>query len=88
MLDNKQEQKQHTVMLEQKKNITVSGVESVSAFSEIKIVLSLLSGDKMHVAGTGLKILGFSKTNGTFMAEGNISGISYGGKSFASKLFK
>ena len=88
MLENKQEQRQHTIVLEQRKNITVSGVESVSAFSEIKIVLSLLGGDKMHVAGTGLKILGFSKNNGTFTAEGNISGISYGGKSFASKLFK
>ena len=83
-----QENLKHSVIIEQRKNITVTAVESVSAFSEIKIVLSLLSGDKMHVAGTGLKILGFSKTNGTFMAEGNISGISYGGKSFASKLFK
>ena len=79
---------QHSVFIERRKNIKVEGVESVTAFSEIKIVLALLGGDKMHVAGTNLKIVGFSKANGTFLAEGNISGVSYGGKSFASKLFR
>lgn len=83
-----QENKNHLVTIEQRKLINVSGVESVSAFSEVKIVLTLVGGDKMHVAGSGLKIIGFSKTNGTFTAEGTISGVSYGGKSFASKLFK
>lgn len=83
-----QENSKHSVIIEQRKNITVSGVESVAAFSEIKIVLTLIGGEKMHVVGTGLKIVGFSKTNGTFNAEGTISGVSYGGKSFASKLFR
>lgn len=66
----------------------MSGVESVTAFSEVKIVLSLIGGEKMHVVGTGLKITGFSKTSGTFNAEGTVSGVSYGGKSFAAKLFR
>lgn len=79
---------QHSVLIEHRKNIKVDGVESVTAFSEVKIVLSLHGGEKMHVAGTNLKITGFSKSNGTFLAEGNISGISYGGKSFAAKLFR
>ena len=83
-----QENKNHLVSIEQRKSISVNGVESVSAFSEVKIVLTLCGGDKMHVAGSDLKIVGFSKTNGTFTAEGTISGVSYGGKSFASKLFR
>ena len=66
----------------------MQGVESVVAFSEVKIVLTISGGEKMHVIGSGLKIVGFSKTSGTFTAEGTISGISYGGKSFAAKLFK
>lgn len=66
----------------------MQGVESVVAFSEVKIVLTIIGGEKMHVIGSGLKIIGFSKTNGSFSAEGTISGISYGGKSFAAKLFK
>lgn len=78
----------HFVSIEQRKTITVSGVESVAAFSEVKIVLSLVGGEKMYVVGTGLKITGFSKTSGTFNAEGTVSGVSYGGKSFAAKLFR
>ena len=83
-----QENHQHSICIEQRKNITVTGVESVSAFSEVKIVLTLVGGGKMHVAGSDLKIVGFSKSGGTFTAEGSISGVSYGGKSFAAKLFK
>jgi hypothetical protein len=78
----------HSVSIEQRKNITVNGVESVTAFSEVKIVLTLIGGERMHVVGSNLKINGFSKTNGTFTAEGSISGVSYGGKSFAAKLFR
>lgn len=83
MQDNK-----HSVSIEQRKNITVSGVESVVAFSEVKILLALLGGEKMSVIGSDLKITGFSKSSGTFTAEGTVMGISYGGKSLASKIFK
>lgn len=82
------QENKHIVTIEQRKNITVSAVESVVAFSEVKIVLALLGGVKMHVVGTGLKIIGFSKTSGAFSAEGSVTGISYGGKSFMSKIFK
>ena len=78
----------HIVTIEQKKNIYVSGVESVLAFSETRILLALLDGGKLSVLGTEMKIVGFSKTEGKFSAEGNISGVSYGAKNLASKLFK
>jgi hypothetical protein len=83
MQDNK-----HSVTIEQRKNLTVSAVESVVAFSEVKIILSLFDGERMSVVGSGLKITGFSKTNGTFVAEGSITSVSYGGKSVVSKIFK
>lgn len=83
MQDNK-----HSVTIEQRKNLTVSAVESVVAFSEVKIILSLFDGERMNVVGSGLKITGFSKTNGTFVAEGSITSVSYGGKSVVSKIFK
>ena len=82
------QENKHSVMLEQRKNLSVSGVESVASFSEVKIALTLLGGERMNVVGSGLKITGFSKTSGTFTAEGEIVGISYGGKSFAAKIFK
>lgn len=78
----------HSVIIEQRKNITVSAVESVVAFSEVKILLSLIGGERMSVLGTGLKITAFSKTNGSFTAEGTITNVSYGGKNVVAKIFK
>ena len=78
----------HLVSIEQRKSITVTAVESVTSFSEVKISLSLVGGEKMFVVGTKLKITSFSKTNGNFTAEGVVSGVSYGGKSFTSRLFR
>ena len=78
----------HIVTIEQKKFLSISAVESVVAFSEVKIVLALAGNNRITVVGTGLKITGFSKTTGAFTAEGTIIGVNYGGKSFASRLFK
>ena len=78
----------HSTVIEQRKNISVNGVESVIAFSEVKITLLLQGGERMYIAGSSLRITGFSKTNGTFVAEGTVTGVSYGGKSFTAKLFR
>ena len=82
------QENKHFIELEQRKSLTVSSVESVVSFSEAKIVLALLGGERMSVVGSGLKITGFSKTSGSFTAEGEFIGLSYGGKSFASRIFK
>ena len=78
----------HQITITQKKDVSVTGVESVLAFSETKITLGLRGGGKLYVAGNGLKISGFSKDSGVFTAVGNIVGASYGGKSFAARLFR
>ena len=83
-----QETTKHSIMLEQRKNLNISGVESVVSFSEVKIVLSLCGGEKLHIVGTDLKITNFSKNNGAFTAEGTVVGITYGGRSFTSRIFK
>ncbi len=83
-----QENGKHSVELVQKKTLTVSGVESVVSFSEVKIMLALLGGERMSVIGSGLKITGFSKQSGAFSAEGEFIGISYGAKSLAARIFK
>lgn len=82
------EQLEHSISLAQRKNLTVTGVESVTSFSEVKIVLTLLGGERLQILGLGLKISGFSKSGGTFTAEGEITALTYNGKSFVSKLFK
>ena len=83
-----QETNKHSLLIEQRKNITISAVESVVAFSEVKIVLALQAGGRITVLGTGLKITSFSKTNGSFTAEGSVTGVSYGGKNLAARIFK
>ena len=70
------QENKHIVTIEQKKFLTVSAVESVVAFSEVKIVLALQGNVKMTVVGTGLKITGFSKSTGAFTAEGTVMGVS------------
>ena len=82
------QENKHTVIIEQRKTLSVSAVESVVAFSEVKIILALLGGGKLTVVGSGLKISGFSKASGSFTAEGTVKGITYGGKGFAAKIFK
>lgn len=76
------------VVLERRKSLSVSAVESVRSFSEVKIVLSLSGGEKLTIIGTGLKITGFSKATGEFTAEGTFTSLSYGGKGLAARLFK
>ena len=82
------QENKHSVTIEQRKYLSVSAVESVVAFSEVKICLALVGGERMSVIGTNLKITGFSKTNGTFSAEGKITSVSYGGKGVAARIFK
>ena len=82
------QENKHIVTIEQKKFLTVSAVESVVAFSEVKIVLALQGNTRMSVVGTGLKITGFSKATGSFTAEGTVMGVNYGGKTLAARLFK
>ena len=77
-----------TVTIERKKSIHITAVDSVVSFSEVKIVLILQGNERLTIVGTGLKIVAFSKTNGAFLAEGTVTGVSYGGQGFSAKFFR
>lgn len=79
----------HNLTVEQCKKISASGIVSVDAFSDRQIVLTF-SGGKIVVAGSGMKIVNFSKTSGAFCATGSISGVRYAqkGGNIRQKLFK
>ncbi len=83
-----QEQQHHQVIIDNRKSIRVTAVDGVLAFNESKISLGLLGGNKLTVTGNGLKIVGFSKEEGTFFATGEVAGILYGGKNLLQKLLK
>ncbi|MBQ9081130.1 MAG: YabP/YqfC family sporulation protein [Clostridia bacterium] len=85
MQENKENQAQqlqatasseHSLTVEQRKKISMTGVESVTSFSPQQINLTLANG-KLTVTGDNLKVTAFSKTSGTFSATGNILGIKY-----------
>ena len=82
--------KQQTALIEERKHITVTCVESVDAFSEREIVLTLTGGGRAVVSGSELKIVNFSKTAGTFSAAGKVAGIRFtGGKEkLVKRLFR
>ena len=79
----------HTVTIEECKKISATAIDSVDAFSDKQIILSYQRG-RIVVNGSGMKIVNFSKTSGTFAATGEISGVRYiaNGMGFKQKLFK
>ena len=70
----------HSVVIEQRKGIVVSGVQGVKSFCEGKIELILTDGKtKLTILGSSLKITGFSKSNGSFSGSGKVDAVRYGG---------
>lgn len=79
----------HSLNIEQCKKITATAIDSVDAFSDRQIILSYPSG-RIIVVGSGMKIVGFSKSNGSFAASGQIESVRYAGKGVGlrGKLFR
>lgn len=66
----------HHVVLEERRTLTVSGVEDVERFDENAIVLSTARG-AMVVSGENLHIEKLSLDGGDLKVEGEIDAISY-----------
>lgn len=79
----------HSINIEQCKRVSATAIESVDAFSDKQIILSYQSG-RIAVSGSGMKIVNFSKTSGSFTATGDIQSVRYisKGLSLKSKLFR
>lgn len=83
----------HHVVLEERKNLTVSGVEDVERFDENTIVLSTSKGT-LVVTGENLHIEKLSLDGGDLKVDGDIDALAYedsgGGRSggFFSRLLR
>ncbi len=79
----------HNISIEQLKRVTATAITSVDAFNDKQIILSY-SGGRIVVNGSGMKIVNFSKTGGTFCASGEITAVKYipKGGSLKQKLFR
>ena len=83
----------HHVVLEERKSLTVSGVEDVERFDENTIVLSTSKGT-LVVTGENLHIEKLSLDGGDLKVDGDIDALTYeddgGGRSggFFSRLLR
>jgi len=79
----------HSLTIEQCKKVTATAISSVDAFSDKQIILSY-TGGRIVITGSGMKIVNFSKTSGSFAAAGTVTGAKYiqKGGSLRQKLFK
>ena len=77
------------LILEGRNKLTINGVESVDAFSEQAINLTV-KGTRLKIFGEKLKISNFNKGAGSFSCDGKVSEIRYGSQKapFIKKLFK
>ncbi len=80
---------QHSLNIEQCKRVSATAIDSVDAFSDKQIILSYSAG-RIIVTGSGMKIVNFSKTSGSFAATGDIISVRYAAKGMGlrQKLFK
>ena len=72
------EERNSTLTLEDRRKISLTGVESVDAFSDNCIRLTV-SGVKLTVTGSKFQLLAFSEGNGSFSAVGVVDALRYGG---------
>lgn len=78
----------HSVQIDNRKTVTVTGVAAVKSFSPSRIELTLSVGKLTLVfCGSDYKIVGFSKESGTFRASGNTDTFRYA-SSLRSRLFR
>ncbi len=78
----------HKVEIENRKKLSVSGVETVDGFTEQMLNLTT-GGTKLKILGEKIKITSFNKSTGLLLAEGEFSEIKYGVKKVGIKgIFK
>ena len=82
----------HSITLNMRKEMSISGVKEVESFDDISIVLITVCGE-MTVEGESLKVGSLDNDSGIVSLEGKINSIYYTDKSngekkgFISKLF-
>ena len=80
---------QDKLILEGRKNFSMTGVQTVDGFSEQCLKLTV-SGNKVIVTGENIKITAFNKSTGNLTAEGLVNEIKYAHKKqpIIKRLFK
>ncbi|HEY8363372.1 MAG TPA: sporulation protein YabP [Tissierellaceae bacterium] len=91
MTENRVRYKNQNIIVEDRENMTVTGVEQVESFNENTIVLNTIKGG-MVIKGENLSISKLNLDDGSVKIQGKINGINYSNKeipkNLMGKLFK
>jgi sporulation protein YabP len=84
--------KQHNVIMENRKNLTITGVMDIDSFDEQTIIL-FTEECELTIKGANLHINKIDVDSGDLSMEGDIDGLSYSNNGphksgFFSKLFR
>lgn len=70
---------QHTIIMENRKTLSISGITDIDSFDEREIVLYTKMGE-LTITGRDLHINAISIENGNMSVEGDIWSLQYGDK--------
>ena len=66
----------HKILIDEKKDLMISGVNEVKSFDDETIILNTVGGI-LTVKGEGMKILGSNTQTGDLSATGKIYAVAY-----------
>lgn len=72
-----QQERENRLILEDRKRLSLTGVDAVDGFSEDYLKLTV-NGIKVTVTGAKIKITAFNKASGVLSADGEFFEIKYG----------
>jgi len=92
VVENKNSLKGHSVFLENREEMKITGVEEVDSYNENTVILSTIKGG-INIKGQGLSINKLNLDDGSLLISGTINSLIYiskGGepKNLMGKLFK
>lgn len=76
----------HSLILEDRKKLTLTGIKNVITFDEETIMLDSSFG-KLAIKGSGLHILNFNTETGDLTSEGRIHALIYTAEEKSGGLF-
>ncbi len=81
----------HNIIMEDRKNLRISGVNEIDNFTESRIILSTALGE-LVIKGDDLHVISLDAESGDFIMTGNINSLVYSRNSVldgpVKKLFR
>lgn len=87
MIKNEQNTKKHSIILEEREKLTLSGVNEVKAFSDTAVILKTSMGD-LTVRGRNLNIGRLNTETGELFISGGFNSLQYSKSKSKSGVFE